>query len=62
MMNRNNNRLKMIKAECNQMCPDQEFNMRVKNNIVNVLEKKLIEYSISLFNFIKENIVKKSFK
>ena len=31
------------KAECNEMCPDQEFNMRVKNNIVNVLEKKQIE-------------------
>jgi hypothetical protein len=33
----------MIKAECKEMCPDQEFNMRVKNNIVNILEKKHIE-------------------
>ena len=37
------NTMTTTKAECKEMCPDQEFNMRVKNNIVNVLEKKQIE-------------------
>lgn len=42
MNTRNIKPKKMIIAECKDMCPDQEFNMRVKNNLVNVLEKKII--------------------
>ena len=33
----------IIRAQCTEMCPDQEFDMRVKNNLVNVLEKKFIK-------------------
>ena len=35
----------IIRAQCTEMCPDQEFDMRVKNNLVNVLEKKFIKWS-----------------
>lgn len=32
-----------IRAQCTEMCPDQEFDMRVKNNLVHALEKKFIK-------------------
>lgn len=40
--NNNAKRDKVIRAECKEMCPDYEFNLRVKNNLVNFLEKKII--------------------
>ena len=33
-----------LKAECKDMCPEQEINMRIKNNLVNVLEKRIFKY------------------
>ena len=38
-----------LKPECKDMCPDDEFNLRVKNNLVNVLEKKIIKYGAFVF-------------
>lgn len=32
-----------IRAQCTEMCPDQEFDIRVKNNLVHALEKKFIK-------------------
>ena len=32
-----------IRAECVQMCPSEEANMRIKNKLVNVCEKRLIK-------------------
>jgi NAD-dependent dihydropyrimidine dehydrogenase PreA subunit len=26
-------------GQCTEMCPIQEYNMRIKNNLVNILEK-----------------------
>ncbi len=46
-MNKNsiNNKIKdcVPIARCKEMCPDQEYNMRIKNNLVNILEKKIIK-------------------
>lgn len=41
------------KATCTQMCPDQEFNMRVKNNLVNKLEKTFINSKVN-YQLVKE--------
>lgn len=30
-------------AECKEMCPDDEFHLRTKNNLVHVLEKKIVK-------------------
>ncbi len=30
-------------AECKEMCPNDEFNLRVNNNLVNPLEKRIIK-------------------
>ena len=39
------NRKEILNSECKEMCPDDEFNLRVKNNLVNVLEKKIVKYA-----------------
>ncbi len=40
-----NNRIKreFLIPECKEMCPDDEFNLRTKNNLVHVLEKKIVK-------------------
>jgi hypothetical protein len=48
-----NQRNKFVKnerlvAECKEMCPNDEFNLRVNNNLVNPLEKRIIKYSFYL--------------
>lgn len=37
------NQQSIPQPKCSQMCPDAEFNLRVTNNIVNKLEKKIIK-------------------
>ena len=39
---------KPIRAECHDMCPVAEFNLRTRNNLVNALEKKLVDSKIEL--------------
>jgi len=41
------------RAECREMCPDAEFNMRVTNDLVNNLEKKIIKCDNFFSDFIK---------
>jgi hypothetical protein len=31
-----------LRAECREMCPEEEKNMRIKNNLVNKLEKSFL--------------------
>ncbi len=45
----NNQKSKNVKnerlvAECKEMCPNDEFNLRVNNNLINPLEKRIIKY------------------
>lgn len=42
-----------VKALCTQMCPDQEFNFRVKNNLVNKLEKRTLNSKLQ-YQLVKE--------
>jgi hypothetical protein len=47
--NTNNNRNSRPKneqlvAECREMCPNDEFHMRIENNLVHSLEKRIIKY------------------
>ena len=35
-----NNTRKELRPECKLMCPEEEANLRIKNNLVNVLEKR----------------------
>lgn len=32
-----------VSLECKDMCPQEEFQMRVKNNLINTLEKFVIK-------------------
>ena len=43
-LNKKFSKEKILVAECKDMCPDDEFNLRVKNNLVNVLEKRYFKY------------------
>lgn len=43
-LNKNVNRKpKQLVAECRDMCPEDEVNLRIKNNLVNVLEKCFVK-------------------
>ena len=32
-----------LRPECRSMCPEEEVNMRIKNNLVHALEKRIVK-------------------